>query len=364
MTRHLPPLPPGARIGIFGGGQLGRMLSQAGAKLGFDIHIYADEHDTPAARVSARLTTAPYDDQGALAAFAGSVDVITTEFENIPTAALEYVAAAGTPVHPSPKAVAVAQDRLSEKAFVQSLGIPTARFQAVYTEEELAGAVEALGGPCILKTRRLGYDGKGQVRIPSAEAVAVKEAWEAIGAQPAILEGQVAFTHEASVILARGADGALAAFEVCENHHQDGILRVTRVPAQTAPEAAAAAFAAARAIAEGLDYVGVLAVEFFITPDGRALVNELAPRVHNSGHWTVEGCHTNQFEQHIRAIAGWPLGTADRRPGSVEMTNLIGSDLDAWAALASDPSVRLTLYGKEEARQGRKMGHFVRVMDS
>jgi 5-(carboxyamino)imidazole ribonucleotide synthase len=345
-------------IGILGGGQLGRMLALAAAKLGFDVHIYTDEADSPAARVAARTHHAAYQDEAALADFASRVDAVTTEFENVPVSTLEALERLGAIVRPGAKAVAVAQDRLSEKTFFNGLGIATAPFEAVYSADELHAALAKLGAPAILKARKLGYDGKGQVRITHPDQA--QDAWDALSGQPAILEGLVAFAHEASVLIARGADGAIAVYDLCLNHHQDGILRITRVPAGLPPAAAQAAIAAARRIAEAMDYVGLLTLETFIMANSAICANEIAPRVHNSGHWTVEACLTSQFEQQIRAVAGWPLGPT-RRHANVEMVNLIGDAAADWGRLASDPDLRLTLYGKREIRAGRKMGHVTRL---
>lgn len=351
-------LAPGAVIGILGGGQLGRMLATAAAKLGFDVHIYTDEADSPAVRVATAATVSAYDDAAALAAFARAVDVVTTEFENIPRAALERLAAEGAPVRPTAAAVATAQDRCNEKTFFQAHGVATAPFAPVDSRADLDAALAQIGAPAILKTRRLGYDGKGQARLATpADADA---AFAALHGAPAILEGHVQFACEVSVILARGVDGATSAFDVCENAHGGGILHRTVAPARIAPEVARAAVEAAATIAGALEYVGVLTVEFFVTPEGRVIANEMAPRVHNSGHWTVEACLTSQFEQHIRAVAGWPLGPTVRL-ADAEMVNLIGAEAQDWAQWAADPSARLTLYGKREARQGRKMGHVTRL---
>ncbi len=352
------PLPPGSTIGILGGGQLGRMLSMAAARLGFDCHIYTPEKGSCAARVSARETVAAYEDEHALATFAKSVHAITYEFENVPAATAEALAKSGTPVFPGAKSLAIAQDRVIEKEFFASLGIATAPFARVEARGDLDGAIKSVGAPAILKTRRLGYDGKGQARLASAEDA--DTAYAAIGATPAILEGMVKFDREISVIAARGRDGAFAAFDVCENEHSGGILSITRAPARIDAAVAKKAVAATRTLMDALDHVGVLAVEFFLMADGALLANEFAPRVHNSGHWTEDACFTSQFEQHIRAIAGWPLG-ATASFADAEMHNLIGDDVATWAHFAADPEARLHLYGKGEARQGRKMGHVNRI---
>ncbi len=350
-------LAPGATIGILGGGQLGRMLAMAAARLGFDVHIYTDETDSPAARVAARATIAAYDDVAALGAFARAVSVVTAEFENVPAATAATLAEAGVDVRPDARALAIAQDRFEEKTFLNALGIASPPFAAIDSEADLAAAITRIGAPAILKTRRLGYDGRGQVRI--AAAADAPGAYTRIGA-PAILEGFCAFEREISIIAARGGDGAIAYFEVCENEHSGGILTRTRIPARVAPSVEAQARGAAQAVLEHFDYVGVLTIEFFLMPDGALLANEMAPRVHNSGHWTIEAALTSQFEQHIRAIVGWPLGPTEH-VCDAEMINLIGEEAGDWARLAADPSARLHLYGKRDARTGRKMGHVTRL---
>jgi len=351
-------LAPGAVIGILGGGQLGRMLATAAARLGFDVHIFTDETDSPAARVAARTIVADYDDAAALAAFARGVGVVTSEFENVPAATAEALIGAGAIVRPNPRVLAAAQDRIDEKTLFQSLGIDTAPFAPVETRAGLDRALDAIGMPAILKTRRLGYDGKGQARIMTpAEA---DGGFAAMAGQPAILEGFCAFEREVSMVAARGADGAFACYDLVENVHEGGILRRTTAPARCAGEIGARAADIARRVADALDYVGVIAIEFFLMADGSLIANEMAPRVHNSGHWTLDACACDQFEQHIRAVAGWALGPTDRLCDA-EMTNLIGDDALAWERYAADPSARLHLYGKREARPGRKMGHVTRL---
>ncbi len=352
---------PGQTLGILGGGQLGRMLALAAARLGLRVHVYTPEADGPAAAVAAACAVAPYEDEAALAAFARGVDVVTFEFESIPARAAETVAAVAK-LRPGVLALATTQDRLAEKSFLNGLGLPTAPYRAIDSLADLEAALADLGRPAVLKTRRFGYDGKGQAMVrPGTDAA---HALSAMAGAPAILEGFVPFDREVSVVAARATDGAFAAFDPCHNEHRDHILSVTRVPAGLAPATADAALAMARAIADALDYVGVLAVEMFLVAgDGgeRLVVNEIAPRVHNSGHWTVEGARTSQFEQHVRAVCGWPLGAADRL-GRIEMTNLIGADVDGWEAILADPHAALHLYGKSEARPGRKMGHVTRVL--
>lgn len=354
-------LPPGSTIGILGGGQLGRMLALAAARLGLKTHIYAPEADSPAFDVSSTRTIASYDDEAALAAFAKSIHVATYEFENIPVKTVEFLAKSIS-VRPGAKALACAQDRMNEKTLARQLGAMTAEFAPINTLGELEKALD--GGfaiPSVLKTRRFGYDGKGQAKIlKRADADA---AWAAMRDQPSILESFVNFNYEVSVVAARGTDGEFRAFEVTENEHRNHILYRSVAPAQIPKASRDEAIAIARKIAEQLDYVGVFAIEFFAETAGGATtlrVNEMAPRVHNSGHWTQDGCETSQFEQHIRAVAGWPLGsTAMTAPGA-EMINLIGDEILDWPAIAAEPGAYLHHYGKKEARPGRKMGHINR----
>ncbi len=351
---------PGSTLGILGGGQLGRMIAVAAAQLGLKTHIYAPDHNSPAFDVAAEFTVAAYDDEAALVGFAKAVDVVTYEFENVPSETAAILSA-HAPLAPNAQALAVSQDRLLEKGFIAGLGIPVAPFAAFSDEAELAEALGRIGRPAVLKTRRFGYDGKGQVMIrPETDAAA---AWEEVGRAPAILEGFVPFEREVSVVAARTASGAFAAYDLCANEHRRHILDRTRVPAGVSRETEAEAVAIARSIADALDYVGVLAVELFlVTGDGgeRLVVNEIAPRVHNSGHWTLGGAATSQFEQHVRAVCGWPLGETARL-GRVEMRNLIGHDADEWERILAEPGAQLHLYGKAEARPGRKMGHVTRV---
>ncbi len=353
-------LQPGATIGILGGGQLGRMIALAAARYGLKTYVYAPDDDSPAFDVATRHTQAHYGDQAALSRFVAGVDVVTYEFENVPAETAAFLELR-RPLRPGARALTITQDRLSEKSFVAGLGIATAPFQAVSSETSLEEALAAIGRPAVLKTRRFGYDGKGQVIIgPDADP---RGALAAIGHAPAILEGYVAFSREVSVVAARTIEGGFAAYDVCENSHRDHILDVTRVPAKLSDIGAAKALDAARRIADALDYVGVLAVEMFVVgPEGEPdiLVNEIAPRVHNSGHWSIDGAVTSQFEQHVRAICGWPLGDASRL-GRIEMTNLIGDDAGRWRAIVAEPAAHLHLYGKGKARPGRKMGHVTRV---
>jgi 5-(carboxyamino)imidazole ribonucleotide synthase len=350
---------PGATIGILGGGQLGRMIAVAAAQLGYRTHIYAPESSGPAADVSPLWTRGDYADSQALARFAGAVDLITFEFENVPQETVALLAGLGH-VRPNARALGIAQDRLSEKRFVTDLGGRTAPFAPVESLAELQRAIGQIGAPAILKTSRMGYDGKGQVRImPGDDAAA---AWAAMDGAPCILEGFVAFDAEFSVILARGEDGAVRFWDSPANVHEHGILATSTVPAGgivAAQEAEARAMAAR--VADALDYVGVLALEFFAGADG-PVFNEMAPRVHNSGHWTIEGALTSQFENHVRAICGLPLGDTALAARRVEMRNLIGADAADWRAILSDPANHLHLYGKHEARPGRKMGHVTRLI--
>lgn len=351
-------LATGATIGILGGGQLGRMLAVAASRLGLRTHIYEPGADCPAADVAHRCTTAAYDNLAALAAFAASVDVITYEFENIPTAALDQLEAL-RPIRPGRAALATSQDRLIEKQFLQGLGLQVAPFAAVNTLADLADALERIGTPAILKTRRMGYDGKGQARI--MQAAGADAAFADMAGAQAVLEGFVNFSHEVSVIGARAADGAISCFDPGENVHEAGILRTTTVPAKLTPGQRTDAVLIAAKILNALDYVGVMGVEIFVTPQG-LIVNEIAPRVHNSGHWTQNGCVIDQFEQHIRAVAGWPLGDGSRH-SNVVMENLIGDDVLRIPALAKT-NMALHLYGKAQAKPGRKMGHVNRVTGS
>ncbi len=355
---------PGGTIGIVGGGQLGRMLAGAATRLGLKVHIYSDTENPPAADCAAQTTIASYEDNEAIDAFAAGVDVVTYEFENLPVAPLDALARSGVRVAPTVDALRTAQDRLREKEFAESLGARVAPFARVDGPEEILDASRSFGAPTILKTRRFGYDGKGQARLPSPDdgldAGDATRAWEAVGARPCILESLVDFVAEISVIGARAPSGEMAFYDPPRNEHADGILRRSVVPSGAAAATCDAAIDATRRLLTGLDYVGVVAVEFFVMADGGVILNEFAPRVHNSGHWTEDACVVGQFEQHIRAICGWPLGNPARL-ANAEMINLIGDDVWRWADLAADPSASLRLYGKSEARAGRKMGHVTRL---
>jgi 5-(carboxyamino)imidazole ribonucleotide synthase len=352
------PLPPGSTIGILGGGQLGRMLALAAARLGFDTVVLTPEPDACAARVATRTIVAPYDDPAALEALSLVVGVATFEFENVPAAVVEQLRALEVEVAPGPRALAVAQDRVDEKTFLNACGAPTVAFAAIDRAQDMAAALDRLGAPALLKTRREGYDGKGQTWVESHTGAAA--AFERLGGRPAILEARADFRRELSVIAARGRDGEVVAYPLGENHHENGVLRRTRAPANVSGDTLAQAEAIAARILTALDYIGVMGVELFELEDGRLLVNEIAPRVHNSGHWTLDGCEVDQFEQHIRAVAGWPLGPTTAL-AQVEMENLLGDEIDAWPALAAETNTRLWHYGKGEARPGRKMGHVNRL---
>jgi 5-(carboxyamino)imidazole ribonucleotide synthase len=356
-------LSPGATIGILGGGQLARMLALAGARLGLRSHVFSPARHDPAFDVCAARTVAGFEDETALAAFADAVDVVTYEFENVPARTAE-VLAAHCPVRPNPKILALTQDRLIEKRFVRELGAATAEFADVSDAAALAAAIARIGAPGLLKTRRFGYDGKGQTRVASGDDP--EALFAALGGAPCIFEGFVPFRREISVVAARGVDGAFRAYDICENVHENQILATTTAPAAITAETARAAVKVAQRIADATDYVGVLAVEMFVvdSSDGeRLIVNEIAPRVHNSGHWTLDGALTSQFEQHMRAVAGWPLGATQRHGRAVVMRNLVGDAVDDWPRLLAEEGACLHLYGKDETRPGRKMGHVTRVID-
>ncbi|RWO34723.1 MAG: 5-(carboxyamino)imidazole ribonucleotide synthase [Mesorhizobium sp.] len=352
-------LAAGSTIGIIGGGQLGRMLAMAAARLGYRTVVLEPQPDCPAAQVANRQITAAYDDTAALAELAAVSAVVTYEFENVPVMAASALAVT-VPVYPPARALEVAQDRVVEKKFLNGIGIPTADFCPVDNDDELTAALKKFDGSGILKTRRMGYDGKGQRVFRNMETGGFAGTCEAMGNVPLILESFVAFEREISVIAARGMDGSLAAYDPAENIHRSGILHSSTLPARIGSETAAAAQAAAAEILAALYYVGVIGIEFFVLADGALLANEIAPRVHNSGHWTEAACLVSQFEQHIRAVAGLPLGNPGRHFDCV-MENLIGDDILRVPALLAEPDLMLHLYGKAEARPGRKMGHFTRM---
>ena len=354
------PLPPGSVIGILGGGQLGRMTAQAAARFGYRCHVFTPEEDSPAAQVSERTIVADWHDDTALDAFAAACDVATYEFENIPIEAALALARRAV-LRPSADVLATCQDRIQEKSFLAAIGVPTTRWERVDGPAALAAALQQIGLPAVLKSARLGYDGKGQVAIrdfsdPDLAWAEMTQAGEAIG----IVEAWVEFAQEISVIVARGTNDTLATYVPVENQHEEHILRRTIAPARIDAPTADYAGHVARQIARSLDLMGVLAVEMFVGRDGRLLVNELAPRPHNSGHWTIDACAVSQFEQCVRAIAGLPLGPTERRADAV-MENLLGDEALRWHEIAGDPGARLHLYGKCEARPGRKMGHVTRL---
>ena len=359
MSSNEPPavFPPGATIGILGGGQLGRMTVAAAARLGYRCHIFCQSPDEPAAQIANQVTVAPFADTAALDRFAATIDVATLEFENIPLSSIEHLEARVS-VRPGATVLAVAQDRIKEKDFITAAGIATAPYRAVTSQADLASAVADLGAPAILKTARLGYDGKGQVRLERDTDLV--DAWTRSGAGAAtggaILEGFVDFEREISVIAARGLDGSVTSYVPVENRHANHILDQTIVPAPLSEQLAATATDIAHCLIEDLQMVGVLAVEMFVSSDGHVLVNEIAPRPHNSGHWTIDACAVSQFEWLVRAVCGLPLGSTARDADAV-MKNLIGDDANDWRTYLADPSARLHLYGKAETRPGRKMGH-------
>ncbi len=354
------PLPPGAVIGLLGGGQLGRMTAIAAARLGYSTHIFTDRDPSPALEVSARGTVAPFDDGAALDRFSNDISVASFEFENVPLEAIRRVAAR-VPVYPSVRALEISQDRLAEKEFLNTIGASTVAFESVHDRDSLAETITRIGTPAILKTRREGYDGKGQERIDSLEAGLT--AWDKIHPQnggEAVLEAWAEFATEISVIVVRKANGKSATYDPVENLHEDGILTASRVPAAVSEKTADEARAISIRVAEALDYEGVLAVEMFLFADGRLLVNEIAPRPHNSGHWTIDAAETSQFEQQVRICAGLPLGSVHRISDAV-MQNLIGEDVSRWPEFVRQGTDRLHLYGKDECRPGRKMGHVTRL---
>lgn len=356
------PLPPGSTIGILGGGQLGRMIALAAAQLGYRCHVFCPSADEPASQVSAQTTVAPYEEEAALARFAEAVDVVTLEFENVPVAATTFLAQ-HVPVRPGSAVLHVCQNRLREKDFLASINVPTTRYMEASGPDALVRALRDFGAPVILKSAEFGYDGKGQVMV--SQSSQAQEAWDEMRRHapdsPAIIESFVDFHAEVSVIVARGLDGAISSYPAVENKHRNHILDQTIAPARLPPEVMERAEVIARHVVEGLDVVGLLAVEMFVTGEGRLLVNELAPRPHNSGHWTIDACLTSQFEQLVRAVVGLPLGSSERLANAV-MRNILGEDIERWREFAADPNARLHLYGKRDARPGRKMGHVTRLL--
>ncbi|MBI1340505.1 5-(carboxyamino)imidazole ribonucleotide synthase [bacterium] len=351
-------LQPGDMIGVLGGGQLGRMLAQAAARLGLDVHIFTPEADSPASRVAARTTVASFDDRPALGRFARTCAAVTLEFENVPLSAVAAITDQGVAVRPGPQALAASQDRATEKRFLESIGVDPAPWREIDHPDDIAPALRDLGGRGVLKARRSGYDGKGQIGLSIADLDPAR-AWSSVGEQPSVLEAFIAFDCELSVILARSASGEVCGYDSPRNLHAGGVLRSTSVPGGFPSEVAARALDLTRRLADALDYVGVLTLEFFLTPDGRLLANEFAPRVHNSGHWTLEACAVSQFEQHIRAVAGWPLGSPDRH-SNAEMVNLLGDEVYDWRRRMQD-GWSVHIYGKRAASPGRKMGHATRL---
>lgn len=341
-------------IGIIGGGQLGRMLAMAAARLNFRVIILEPQADCPAAQLASEQIVAAYDDPDALDALSRACDVVTYEFENVPVAAAQRLEAA-VPVYPPSKALEVAQDRLVEKQFLNACGIPTAGFRAVDDQDDLTAALVEFGGQGVLKTRRLGYDGKGQRVFRSIDDDS-RGAFEQLGSVPLILESLVPFEREVSIIAARGEDGRVQSYDIAENVHRNGILHTSVVPAAVSEGMTDAASAAAKRLMDALGYVGVIGIEFFAMADGSLIANEIAPRVHNTGHWTEAACVVSQFEQHIRAVAGLSLGDP-RRHSDCRMTNLIGSEIEDVSRWLQQADVLVHLYGKTEARPGRKMGH-------
>ncbi|MEJ8473077.1 5-(carboxyamino)imidazole ribonucleotide synthase [Roseibium algae] len=351
---------PGNTVGILGGGQLARMLSLSAASLGLKTHIFCPDQNSPAFDVATTYTIAPYDDLAALDVFAAACSVVTYEFENVPGHTASHLAAK-IPVRPGVRALEVSQDRYNEKEFLRSAGVAIADYATVDSDDDLTAALERFDGIGVLKTRRFGYDGKGQVMIRSAADA--KDAFDKIRKVPAVLEKLIPFDREVSVIVARDLDGTCVAYDIAENHHEHHILKTSTIPAHVSTQTAKTARDMAMRIASSLDYVGVMGVEMFLSGSGEIediLVNEIAPRVHNSGHWTEDACLTSQFEQHMRAVAGWQLGSGERH-SNVVMENLIGRDCERWPQIMADPSARLHLYGKEETRPGRKMGHVNRI---
>ena len=354
-----PPLPPGATIGILGGGQLGRMSAMAAARLGYRCHVFAPDADSPGMQIAAATTVAAYEDAEALRRFAAAVDVVTFEFENVPAETLEALAPLA-PCRPGVEVLRVCQDRIAEKDFLGRAGVPVAPWRAVLSLEELEAALAEIGVPAVLKTTRFGYDGRGQAVL--RDAGDAEAAWARLEPKPLVLEGFVPFAAEVSAIVARAADGTLAVFDAVENRHRDHILDTSLAPARIPEEVAAAARGHAARVAAELGLVGVLALEMFLLPGGALLGNEIAPRPHNSGHWTLDACLASQFEQHVRAVAGLPLADPSRHHDAV-MRNLVGPEgLAAWPGIVRRGRSAAHLYGKNEARPGRKLGHVTRLL--
>lgn len=358
QTNGSKRVPTGSTIGMVGAGQLGRMTALAAAPLGYKLHVYSPKEESPTGQVCAHATVAEWDDEEALEAFANAVDVITYEWENIPVETLEYLEKFNT-VYPSPSILRIAQDRLAEKRFVNDAGVPTADFAEVETLDELRDAVDEIGMPCVIKSARFGYDGKGQASIESADDI--DKAWREIGERRAVVEGFVDYVCEMSVIIARSPSGQVAVYDPVLNNHVEHVLDTTEAPAPADPQICERAVEIARTLADAFDLVGILAVELFLTGDERLLVNEVAPRPHNSGHWTIDACHTSQFEQFARAVCDLPLGSPARHSDAI-MQNLLGPIGDRWLQALEDPEANLHLYGKQNAYAGRKMGHVTRLL--
>ena len=355
---------PGSTIGVLGGGQLGRMFAMAARRLGYRVHTLAPDHDTPTGQIADVEINASYDDLDAVARFAQNVDVVTFEFENV-SAAAAAAAEAHAIVRPNGRSLEIAQHRIREKTFIAALGVPVTPFAAIRSDADLAAAIRSIGTPSILKTASFGYDGKGQIAVRDRSQAAA--AWDALGRREAILEAFVDLDREISVIAARGADRSWSAFMPFENVHRNHILDITSSPAEVPPIMVTRAVDATHAVMDALEYVGVLCIEFFVTRDGRVLVNEIAPRPHNSGHLTFDACRTSQFEQQVRAVCGLPLGSPELLQPAA-MANLLG-DLwqdgePDWAAALARPEVKLHLYGKTSARPGRKMGHLTALAET
>lgn len=351
-----PLVGPGGRVGILGAGQLGRMLAMAGARMGLRVMLYDPSFDPPGGQVATAIQ-GDWTDEQSLRAFARSVDVVTLEFENVPLATMEMLEPL-VPLYPSAKVLKIAQDRYEEKSFLNAIGVETAPYAAISTIDHLTDSLAFFDAPAIIKTRRMGYDGKGQVRVEGLEQAG--EALATFKGRALIVEQVIPFVAELSVIVARGRDGTIKTYDVVENTHEGGILRRSMVPATVDREATDRAVEIATKVVEKIGHVGVMGVEFFLAPDGRLLVNEVAPRVHNTGHWTQEACMISQFEQHMRAVCGWPLGDTRRHCDAV-MDNLLGEEVHDWARLAAEPGLALHIYGKRDAAPGRKMGHVTRV---
>jgi 5-(carboxyamino)imidazole ribonucleotide synthase len=348
---------PGDAIGILGGGQLGRMLALAAADLGLDVHIFTPDRDSPASRVARRTFVAPFDDRDALREFAASIKLATIEFENVPVDAVDLIEDEGAPVRPNGETLACAQDRLAEKTFFRDIGIEPAPFARIDHPDQIAPELAKLGGSGVLKSRFSGYDGKGQVRLQGN--IMPYPAWAEIGSGMAVLEAWVEHDREISVVAARSAEGEFVAYDPPENDHSGGILRRSKFPSTASKAVLDEAVALAKKLADELEYVGVLALELFLTREGKLLANEFAPRVHNSGHWTQDACQTGQFEQHIRAVCGWPLGDGSRHSDG-EMINLLGEEANGWEEHPTQEG-KLHLYGKRRSSDGRKMGHITRL---